>query len=188
MNSVTITFELMRLELDTEIENLNALGASCFRASQYQEAEALIAKGKELQRFLEKVQALEAEWNGSFADTGPADSEGPEVEATARRILSGFKSARTGLLIRYPTGEILTEKTAADTLVAVIRRAGMERVEKLGILVNGENIVSRVPSKKYNYTSAPPFFIRTHSSTLQKKRNIQSISEALELGLEIEIV
>lgn len=188
MNSVTIAFELMRLELDTEIANLNASGASSFRASRYEEADELSARGKLLQNFLAKVQALEAEWADSFAEAAAVDFNEPEVEATARRILSGSKSARTGLLVRFPTGEILTEKTAADTLVAVIRQAGMERVEKLGILVNGENIVSRVASKKYNDTSALPFLIKTHSSTLQKKRNIQQISDALALGLEVEII
>lgn len=91
-------------------------------------------------------------------------------------------------MVRFPTGEVIALEKAADTLVGVIRRAGMERVEKLGILVNGENIVSRTPSKKYNEASAPPFFIKTHSSTSQKKRNIEQISDALGLGLTVEII
>ncbi len=188
MASVTVAFELMRLELDAEVENLNALGASRFRASQYEEAAELSAKGRKLQNFLAKVQTLEAEWISSFAEAAAVDIEDPEVEATARQILSNSKSAKTALLVRFPAGEVVAEKKAADTLVAVVRRAGMERVEQLKILVNGEIIVSRTPSKKYFESSAPPFFIKTHSSTSQKKRNIEQISDALGLGLTVEII
>jgi hypothetical protein len=188
MNSVTVAFELMRLELDAEVENLNSLGASRFRASEYDEAAELSARGKKLQNFLSKVQALEAEWIGSFAEAAAAETDDPEIEATARRILSNSKAAKTALLVRFPTGDVIAEPKAADTLVAVLRRVGMERVEQLGILVNGENIVSRTRSKKYNEASAPPFFVKTHSSTSQKKRNIEQISDALGLGLTVEII
>ena len=176
----------MRLELSAEVENLNAKGANRFRASQYDEARELSAKGKELQNFLEKVRTLEAEWIRSFAEAVTVDDA--EVEATARQILSNSKSEKTALLVRFPTGDVIAEKKAADTLVAVIRRIGMEKVERLGLLVNGENIVSRTPSKKYNETSAPPFFIKTHSNTSQKKRNIEQISDALGLNITVDIV
>ncbi len=39
MNSVSIAFELMRLELEAEIEQLNAAGAAAFRSSDYEMAE-----------------------------------------------------------------------------------------------------------------------------------------------------
>ena len=110
------------------------------------------------------------------------------VEAAARQILSNSKAAKTALLVRFPGGDVIAEPKAADTLVAVIKRAGMERVEQLGILVNGEHIVSKTRSKKYNEAGAPSFFIKTHSSTSQKKRNIEQISDALGLGLTVEIV
>ena len=168
------------------MENLNSLGASRFRASQYEEAAELSARGRKLQNFLSKIQALEAEWISSFAEVAEADD--PEVEAAARRILSSSKAAKTALLVRFPGGDVIAEPKAADTLVAVIKRAGMERVEQLGILVNGEHIVSKTPSKKYNEASVPPFYIKTHSSTSQKKRNIEQISDALDLGLTVEIL
>jgi hypothetical protein len=188
MDSVTVAFELMRLELDAEVENLNAIGASRFRDSKYDEAAELVAKGKALQSFLGKVRELELEWLNSFAETAEFDIEDREFEASTRRILSNAKSPKTALLVRFPTGEVVADKKAADTLVNIIGRAGVERVEQLGILVNGENIVSRTPSKKYNEASAPPFFIKTHSSTSQKKRHIEQISDALGLGLTVEII
>ena len=35
MDSVTVAFELMRIELDAEVENLNAEGEQLFRTSNY---------------------------------------------------------------------------------------------------------------------------------------------------------
>ncbi|MBW3096497.1 hypothetical protein [Pseudohoeflea coraliihabitans] len=188
MDSVTIAFELMRLELGAEVDNLNAYGASLFHESQYEEATKLGERGKALRGFLEKVQLLEAEWVNSFAGTAEVDYQDPAVEAATRQILSNSKSPKTALLVRYPCGEVVAEKKGADTLIEVIKRAGAERVAKLGILVNSENIVSRTPSKKYNEARVPPHFIKTHSSTAQKKRNIEQISDALGLGLTVEII
>lgn len=188
MDSVTVAFELMRMELDSEVENLNDLGARRFRDSQYDEAAELSIRGKKLQDFLTRVQELGAEWTSSFAGPEAVDVEDPEVLAITRQILSSTKSPKTALLVRFPTGDVVAEEKAADTLVEVIRRAGMERVEHLDIVVNGENIVSRTPSKRYYETSVPPFFIKTHSSTLAKKRYLEQISDALNLGLTVEII
>ncbi|WP_371055124.1 hypothetical protein [Rhodosalinus sp. K401] len=188
MDSVAIAFELMRMELQAEVENLNSEGAKFFRASEYAEAEDLIKKGKALQAFVEKVRALELEWENSFAADVDAEPEDAVVEEAARKILSGSKSPKTGLLVRFPNREVFAKEKAADTLVAVIQRAGMEAVEAIGIMVNGENIVSRTPSKKYYEARVPPYFIKTHSNTMQKKRNIEQISEALNLGLQVEII
>lgn len=187
MDSVAIAFELMRMELDAEVENLNTEGARCFRDSMYADAEELVRKGKALQTFLDKVRGLETEWANSFAGTVDVARD-DHIEATARKILSGSKASKTALLVRFPSGEVFAQSKAADTLVAVIQHIGMERVEELGIQVNGENIVSRAPSKKYYEARVPPFYIKTHSNTAQKKRNIEQISESLNLGLQVEII
>jgi len=178
----------MTRERVLSLENLNTEGAKCFRASMYADAEVLTKKGKALQAFLDKVRALEAEWADAFANAGNSDHSDDVIEEAARKILSGSKSPKTALLVRFPDGTVLAHEKGADTLVAVIQRAGFQRVGELGILVNGENIVSRTRSKKYNEAIVPPFFIKTHSSTAQKKRNIEQISEALGLGIQVEII
>ena len=83
---------------------------------------------------------------------------------------------------------MVAKEKAVDTLVAVVQHAGLEQVEQLGIMVNGENIVSRTPSKKYSEARLPPYFIKTHSNTAEKKQYIEQISERLNLGLKIEII
>jgi hypothetical protein len=188
MDSVGIAFELMRLELVAEVENLNGDGAKHFRESEYDLADALIKKGKSLQAFCEKVVALEEEWEAAFA----AEIDEPEeasVALAARTILAGAKASKTGLVVRFLDGEVISEKTAAATLVKFVQKAGMENVAGLGIQVNKENIVSRTESKRgYNETHIFPFYVKTHSSTSQKKKHIDDISDALSLGCEVMIV
>ena len=188
MDSVGIAFELMRFELEAEVESLNSDGAKHFRESQYDLADALTKKGKALQVFSEKVRTLEEEWEASFA-SGVDEPEEASVALAARTILSGTKSSKTALLVRFSDGEVISEKTAAATLVKFIQKAGVESVANLEIFVNGENIVSKSSSRKgYSETPLPPFFIKTHSSTAQKKRNIEDIAKALGLSCEVMIV
>jgi hypothetical protein len=180
MDSVGIAFELMRFELEAEVESLNSDGAKHFRESQYDLADALTKKGKALQDF--------SEWEASFA-SGVDEQDEANVTLAARKILSGSKSSKTALLVRFPDGEVISEKTAAGTLVKFIQKVGIESVANLDIVVNSENIVSKSSSKRgYNETSITPFFIKTHSSTAQKKRNIEDIAKALDLSCEIIIV
>ena len=59
MDSVSTAFELMRLELEAEVERLNAAGAVAFRGSNYERAEELIRRGRLLNDFCERVGSLE---------------------------------------------------------------------------------------------------------------------------------
>lgn len=183
MDSVSVAFELMRIELDAEVESLNSQGAKAFRDSDYEAARELTTKGSELKAFLAKVAALEEEWRASFSGTVESAQDEGIIEATARKINAGSRSSKTALLVRFPDGKVIAEEKAADTLVAVLRHAGLARVSELGVTVNGENIVSRSPSKKYYETHIAPYYIKTHSSTAQKKRHIEEVSDALGLGL-----
>jgi hypothetical protein len=188
MDSVGIAFELMRFELEAEVESLNSDGAKHFRESEYDLADKLIKKGKALQVFSEKVRKLEEEWEEAFA-AGIEEPEEASVASAARKILSGTKASKTGLLVRFSDGEVISEKTAAGTLVKFIQKAGVENVANLEIVVNNESIVSRTASKKgYGETSIPPYFIKTHSSTAQKKKNIEDVSKAFGLSCEVMIV
>ncbi|BDI59528.1 hypothetical protein [Qipengyuania nanhaisediminis] len=188
MDSVSVAFELMRIELDAEVESLNSQGAKSFHASDYEAASELTRRGSELQAFLAKVAALEEEWRATFSGTVESVQDDEVIEATVRKINAGSRASKTGLLVRFPDGKVIAEEKAADTLVAVLRHAGLSKISELGVTVNGENIVSRTRSKKYNEAHVSPYFIKTHSSTAQKKRHIEEISDALGLDLRVEII
>jgi negative regulator of replication initiation len=133
------------------------------------------------------VEALANEWTATFSESYNEQDTEQELQA-ARTILSATKSSRTRLLVRFSDGTTLAEEIAAQTLAKAIERIGCERVASVGVLVNGENIASREKSKKYNDVEVPPYFIKTHSSTDQKRRNLEQISKALGLNLEISIL
>jgi hypothetical protein len=191
MDSVSIAFELMRIELEVEVERLNAAGAAAFRSSDYALAERQMERGRNLQDFRERIARLEQEWHSMFSSNEMED-EGtlakPDSAEQVQTILSHSKSSKTGLLVRFNDGTVIAERTAAVTLARVVHRIGFDRVEKLAILVNGENIVSNKKSRKYNDILIAGRYVKTHSSTMQKVRNLQQISDALMLGLEIQVV
>jgi hypothetical protein len=187
MESVTVAFELMKLELEAAVEDLNTQGAELFRSSQYEEAKKLTDHGSALHHFCDRVAELATEWNKSFSNVSDEEPTEQEQQA-ARTILSASKSSRTRLLVTFSDGTSIAEKTAAQTLVRVLERVGFERVAVLSIYVNNENIVSETPSKKYQDTKVSKYFVKTHSNTDQKKRNLEQISDALDLNLEVTVI
>ncbi len=188
MDSVGIAFELMRLELEAAVEDLNSEGAKHFQVSGYEEARTLTKKGEALQDFCERISKLADEWNEEFQTQYKDITDTVAADQTAKKILSASKSSRTGLLVRFLDGRIITEKTAAETLVKCIALVGFEKVEELQIMVNKENIVSERSSNKYSEIFNDPYFVKTHSSTMQKKKHLDIISDKLNLGLEVSII
>lgn len=187
MSSVSTAFELMKLELETAVEDLNTQGSELFRESRYDEARILTDRGRALRAFCDRVEILANEWIETFSDDAAEHDVEKELQA-ARTILSASKASRTRLLVTFDDGSTIAEKTAAQTLAKAIERIGFERVANVGVLVNGENIASKEKSKKYSDVEISPYFIKTHSSTDQKKRNLEQISKALGLDLEITII
>lgn len=187
MSSVSTAFELMKLELETAVEDLNTQGSELFRESRYDEARALTDRGSQLRAFCDRVETLANEWMETFSEDDTEEDAEKEFQ-TARTILSASQAPRTRLLVTFNDGSTLADKTAAQTLAKVIERIGCERVASVGVLVNGENIAAKEKSKKYSDIEVPPYFIKTHSSTDQKKRNLEQISKALGLDLEIAII
>lgn len=191
MDSVSIAFELMRIELEVEAERLNAAGAAAFRSSDYARAEEHMQRGRSLKEFCERIAKLEHEWHSMFSSNEMEDEVTLAKSDSAEQvqtILSHSKSSKTGLLVRFKDGTVISERTAAETLARVVHRIGFDRVEELAILVNGENIVSNKKSQKYGDFHIAGRYVKTHSSTMQKARNLQQISDALMLGLEIQVV
>lgn len=101
------------------------------------------------------------------------------------------KSRRKGLVIEYPNGEILQMSKASDTLTEFIRRVGYQKVRALGISIDRMNLVSNTIDKKYEanqHQVASGWFVNTHSNGETKVRQIQRISDALHLGIKVELI
>lgn len=187
-DSVSIAFELMLLELDTEEENLNEAGVECFRNSNYESARDFTERGMALKAFREKIEALSGDWEKDFSENFPKIVVPDAVETATRKILSSSKSSKSKLLVRFPDGKVIFEDKAADTFAQAIKIFGFDKVSDLGLVVNKEPLVSRYRSKKYNDTEIDGFFIKTHSSTAAKKRQLEDIASKLGAGMTVSIV
>ncbi len=101
------------------------------------------------------------------------------------------RAAPTKLRVVKPNGTIIEERNAADTFVEALKQAGLMKVWNLGIKYCGIKIVSTTKDKKYGSSQRevePGLYVLTHSNTEDKKKNLEKISTALQLGWKIEIV
>ncbi|SIN75644.1 hypothetical protein [Vannielia litorea] len=188
MDSVTTAFELMEVELDSEVDSLNARGAECFRNSDYSQAERLIAEGKSLLDFCARVRELSDEWKDKFSASFPEEVVPNNVVEARKTILGASKSAKTLLTVKFEDGTVVYEPKALETFALAIQKIGFDRVERLGLVVNREPLVSRSPSKRYADFQVGNTFIKTHSSTSQKKRTLEEIAARLGESLIVRIV
>lgn len=98
------------------------------------------------------------------------------------------KSKRTNILVTFPDGVKIQNRYAFQTLMATIERIGINRAEKLGIKQNGIYLLSRTKDDFYQQHKLGELFLLTQTSTKDKKKVIQKISDRLNLNLKVEIV
>ncbi len=101
------------------------------------------------------------------------------------------KAGKSGLQVKFPDGRIIREKFAYQTLMEVIRHAGYKKVAALDLKLCGVPLVSGTLDDYYGsaqHELEPGVFIMTHSGTRAKADQLETISNHLNLGLEIKIV
>lgn len=121
----------------------------------------------------------------------------PKVEHSERGQSNTIitRGNATKLIVKFPDGLIISEKTAADTLVKVVKRIGVEKVRRV---VEKENLVfCRVPvisnrrDSKYGHTQKDlggGWLLITHSNNLMKKSFLDKVSHELNLELKVTVV
>lgn len=102
---------------------------------------------------------------------------------------SRSKSAKTNLRVTLPNGKVIENHFAYETLQEVVMLAGVEKVRSIGIIQCGVPLISNTQDNFYNQKEiAKGMFLITHSSTGQKRQQIEKISDALNLNLKVAIV
>ena len=112
--------------------------------------------------------------------------EGKKHEKPIERI-----NGKTILRVTFPDGTVIADKKAKITFAEVIKRIGLMRVRNLGISFCHVPIVSNTLDKKYGKAQIPvgdDLYVMTHSSTHDKKKQLDKISHELGLGLKVEEV
>jgi len=111
------------------------------------------------------------------------------TKKTDKTITSSPKSAWTGLMVKFPDGKVINNRYAYETLIEVVETVGIQKVAGLGLKHVGLDFISKTRDDFYNQHELPGgFLILTHSSTDKKKRQIEEISQKLNLGLKVEVV
>ena len=115
----------------------------------------------------------------------------PQVEhniGTSKRAFAP-KSAKTNLRVTIPNGRVIENRFAYETLYEIVQLAGVDRVRALGIIQCGVQLISNTKDNYYNQKDiGDGLYLITHSSTIQKRQQIERISNDLNLDLKIEIV
>jgi hypothetical protein len=104
---------------------------------------------------------------------------------------SPTKSAKTNLRVTFRDGTFIENRFAKYTLLEVIQKVGVERVRAIGIVQYGVPLISNTIDNVYGNAQvdiADGWYLITHSSTGQKRQQIEKISEALNLDLKVEIL
>jgi len=97
------------------------------------------------------------------------------------------KSAPKLLKIHFPDGLVIFNDKASVTFAEVIEYIGIEKVERLGIRVSGQPLISKEPCRQQQ-KQVGEWFITTHSSTETKKNILENLSNTFQLDLIVEII
>lgn len=98
---------------------------------------------------------------------------------------------KTLLRVTMPDGQVIQTPKAKQTFVEVIRRIGFMRVRALGISFCHVPLVSTTLDSKYEKAQVPVeggLYIMTHSSTGDKRNQLEKIAQSLNLNIKVEII
>lgn len=98
------------------------------------------------------------------------------------------------MTVKFPDGTVIAEKTAVETLVAVVKRIGVARVRKV---VEDHNlkfckvpVISNRKDAKYGKSQrdlGDGWLLITHSNNPMKKKFIEKVSSVLNLGIIVTL-
>lgn len=123
--------------------------------------------------------------NGTPITSDEKIEETPEHEPT--RHVENFTK---GLRVTFPDGTVICQNTAIDTMIAVLRKIGLERIPQVGITRNGYNLVGKVkrptvPGRIWQH-ECDGWYIYSNMSNDTKAADLQMVSDYYNLSLKIE--
>lgn len=106
-----------------------------------------------------------------------------------RKVKSSPKSPKTRLAVTFPDGTRIEYHYAYETFLKVIEKIDPMKIVKLDLHWVGLPLISKKKDDFYNqHKIKEGWLVVTHSSTNQKRKQLEEISKALGLNLKIEIV
>ncbi|MDQ6632792.1 MAG: hypothetical protein M3Y82_13720 [Verrucomicrobiota bacterium] len=183
-DGIAAAFEIIMDEIQTEADKIAERGTAAFKTRDYSEAQKLGDVGHRLDEFRKKVDTLLSEWQAGIDVTYRRNfsiKALPESKQTKRR-------KNTKLRVRFADGPEIEEYFAADTFALAIKELGIDRIEKLGYLDNGEPLISPRMHPTYQHRKFGDKYLSTHSSTERKKDMIEQIAKQLGRKVTVTVI
>ena len=138
--------------------------------------------------------ALDVKYSrGKELDIELAESLGPNRNSAPSTEDIGYRKKKYILRVTFPNNKVSCHQIVSKTFVDVIEYAGVRKVEQLGIIQLGENIISSslMDNKRYasgQYKTVSGLYISTYGDTDRKLNILNTINRELNLNLKIEKV
>ncbi len=104
-----------------------------------------------------------------------------------------YRKKKYIIRVKFPDNHVSCQKIVSNTFTDVIKYAGAKNVEKLGITLLGDNIISSSLLENEKYAAAqqeiePGLYLTTFCDTDKKLEILKMINRELNLNLSIEKV
>lgn len=101
-----------------------------------------------------------------------------------------YRKKKFIIRVVFPNNRVSCQKIVANTFFDVIKYAGAEKVERLGIMALGQNIITNELHEKEQYRPyqreiEPGLYVNTFIDTDKKYEVLKMINRELNLNLEI---
>lgn len=121
------------------------------------------------------------------------DWEDPYVKPVHKSTTETTKSKSKTVTLRviYPDGRVVQHPKATDTYVRIIEENCPDLINELGIVHAGVNIVQRELDSKYEGAQreiSGGWYVFTNTNTPKKRLDLIQISDALDLGLQVDLI
>ena len=105
----------------------------------------------------------------------------------------GYRKKKYIIRVKFPNNRVSCQKIVSNTFADVVKYAGPRKVERLGIMLLGENIISSSRMENERYAAGqqeiePGLFLSTYCDTDKKLEILKIINRELNLNLSIEKV
>lgn len=139
----------------------------------------------------EKIEQLSTEDGGSVVVPTDEVQENDGLIEMSVKLSSETKKKPSVLRVVRGDGTIIECKKAANTLCQAIKEIGVEKVFSLNIPMDGMYLVTIGGNPLYptaQHEVGNGYFVNVHSNTITKKRQLDRIFSAYNLGWKVEIV
>lgn len=101
------------------------------------------------------------------------------------------RRVQTTIKVKFPDGKVIYEREAGDSFFNTITAIGVERVKKLDLFLYNVPLITDTLDDRYYKSQREVengLYVATHGDTKSKVRVLETISDRLNLDLDIETV